>query len=426
MMKRYFILLAVLSLSFSCACNKKAQEQAPELASVELLPAELIKFTDHNNDFAFRLYAKADEEGKNLFFSPYSISTALSMAYGGAKNNTATEMAKALCFELPEALHHSAFKDLGNRLNELGKRGKAELNVANGLFGAKLYEHLLVPEYKTLLQDFYGSDLYSLDFDDAQGSAKYINDWVLDRTNQRIKDLVSPDHIKQSNHGIVLVNAIFFKGKWLLQFDPKATKRESFFTKPDRAAENTKPVDLMYRQGKYGYARMPGCQVLELPYEEADLSMLMVLPDEQSADKTEMTPEAYKQWRGAIKPQEVKAIIPRFTLELTLENVPRMMKSMGMIDAFSDVAADFTGIRKPGSADLYIMDIIHKAFVEVKEEGTEAAAATAVVMATKSVPVFEDEIPVFRADHPFNYMIIHKPSGAVLFLGKFAVPPELD
>jgi len=423
-MKRLFLLMAVLSLCFSCACNQKAQKPEAEIKPVELLPAELVQFTGLNNDFAFRLYEKADSEGKNLFFSPYSISTALSMAYAGAKGNTATEMAKAMSFELPAAQHHSAFKNIGDRLNAIGKRGKAELNVANGLFGAKYYENLLIPEYKELLQKYYDSDLYSLDFSDAKGTAEYINKWVLDRTNQRIKDLVSKDHIEQSNQGIVLVNAIFFKGMWLKQFDPKATKREAFWTDPEMT--QNKPVDLMFRQGSYGYAELPGCQVLELPYEEEDLAMMVVLPKQSGGTMPDLNPESYLKWREALQSQEVRVFLPRFTLKLTLANVPGMLKSMGMIDAFSDVSADFTGIRTPGPADLYIMDIIHKAFVEVKEEGTEAAAATAVIMATKDAAIDEPRIPVFRADHPFIYMIIHKPSGAVLFLGKFADPPELN
>lgn len=425
-MKRYMILLlVVLCFCFSCACNKKGCDPKPEAGAELSNPEELSTFADLNNDFAFRLYAKADTKGKNLFFSPYSISTALSMAYGGAKGNTATQMAKALSFSLPEAEHHAAFRDLGNHLNQIGKRGKAEMSIANGLFQAKLHEKLLLEDYRKLLQDSYGSDIYSLNFNDAKGTAKYINDWVLDRTNQRIKDLVSEDHIQSSNNGMVLVNAIFFKGKWLEQFDPKATRKDYFYVKPERVPENGRPVELMFRQGEYAYGEFPGFQMLELPYEEKDLSMLVILPDELSATKPELNPQNLNTWRSKLNTQEVKVYFPRFTFDLDLENIPGILKSMGMVDAFSDVSADFTGIRQPGAADLYIMDILHKAFVEVKEEGTEAAAATAVIMATKAAPGPEPRIPVFRADHPFIYMIIHKPSGALLFLGKFAEPPIL-
>lgn len=423
-MKRYALMLvALLGLCFSCACNKDAK--APETAPADKPMASPAEFTDLNNDFAFRLYEKADAKGKNLFFSPYSISTALSMAYGGAKGNTAAQMSTALGFKLPNDQHHLAFKEMGNTLNEIGKRGKAQLNVANAIFQSSAYEKLLLPEYRKLMQDSYYSDLYSLNFSDAKGSADFINKWVLDRTNQRIKDLVTKDHIEQSNDGMVLVNAIFFKGMWLKQFDPKATKRDSFYLSTPKESAETKPVNMMYRQGMYGYAKLPGCQVLELPYEEQDLAMIVMLPDENSKTPPALNTDSYKTWRDALQTKEVKVFLPRFTFEIELGGVPRMLKSMGMTDAFNEGKADFTGIRQPGSADLFIMDIIHKAFVEVKEEGTEAAAATAVVMATKSVPAFEDEIPVFRADHPFIYMIVHKPSGAVLFLGKFADPPEL-
>lgn len=419
-MKRYAILLAVLGLCFSCACNRQAPSPQPEDSVVPAAVPE--NFSEFNNDFAFRLYQKADAEGKNLFFSPYSISTALSMAYGGAKGNTASQMAKALSFGLPEAEHHKAFGSLGASLNELGKRGKAQLNVANGLFQAKVFEKLLLPDYRQLLRDHYDSDIYSLDFQDFKGTADYINKWVLDRTNQRIKDLVSEDHIRDSNDGMVLVNAIFFKGMWKLQFDPKATRRDDFWLRPPREEGNSKPVDMMFRKDLFGYAELPGCQVLELPYEEEDLAMMVVLPDENAKSKPVLNLASYKKWREALKPREVMVYLPRFTLEITLENLPAKLKSMGMIDAFDEVAADFTGIREPGAADLFIMDVIHKAFVEVKEEGTEAAAATAVVMGTKAVAM-PDETPVFRADHPFIYMIIHKPSGSVLFMGKMADPP---
>lgn len=416
-MKRLTLLLLIcLSLCVGCSCNpKKAAEPVGQMDPVLLYSS--------TNDFAFDLYAQADAEGKNLFYSPYSISGALSMCYGGAKGNTAAEMAKALSFNLPVDEQHKDFRYMQQQLNAIGKRDNAELNVANALFGAKRTEKLLVPDFLKLLREYYDSDVYSLNFDDAKGTAKYINDWVLDKTNDRIKDLVSEQHIQASNDGLVLVNAIFFKGKWLKQFDPKKTNKDDFYTSPGE--NDPKTVDMMSMQGDFRYAELPGYQVLELPYEEKDLAMLFVLPEEIGDLKDSLNSKILQTWQNALQEQEVKVYIPRFKFELTLDGLPDKLKAMGMIDAFSDMRADFSGIRKAESgAGLYILDIIHKAFVEVKEEGTEAAAATAVIMATKAAPGPGPVVPTFRADRPFLYMIMHKPTNTVLFLGKYASPPE--
>jgi serpin B len=409
----YTLLLA--GICVGCACNRHT-EDPPEAGKQP--PAS---FGVRSNAFAMDLYAKADAPGKNLFYSPYSISTALAMAYAGAKGNTAVEMANALHFDIQDDQLHESFNLIGKQLNAIGERNKAELSVANALFGAKRHEKLLVPGYLEILRSKYASDLYSLDFGDAEGTARYINSWVEDKTNDRIKDLVTKDHILQSNDGMVLVNAIYFKGLWQKQFDPKSTHKASFYLSQDRVPENAKPVNMMYQTGEFLFAELPGYQMLELPYEEQDLAMLLILPDDIDGFAKAFNQQALANWQKALDKQKVDVFLPAFKFELTLEGLTDYLKALGIKDAFSDSQADFTGIRDPkGGADLYIMDVIHKAFVEVKEEGTEAAAATAVVMATKSVSLS----PTFRADHPFVYMILHKPSNTILFLGKYAVPPE--
>lgn len=416
------IVLVALGLSFGCSCNKPKvppQQDTPSAVNTTV--------SAQNNDFAFQLYARYDKDGQNLFYSPYSISSALSMCYAGAKGNTATEMAKALCFKLPAEEQHKAFAELQKDLNDIGKRDLADLNVANALFGAKKNEKLLLPEYIDLLRKYYYSDLYSLDFNDSKGTAKYINGWVEKRTNDRIKDLVTAEQIEDSNDGLVLVNAIYFKGKWMQKFDPAKTIKDSFYTSSTKKSpETAKTVQMMSIKGKFPYAELPGCKVLEMPYEDKDLAMLFVLPDEINYMTTSLTPKAFEEWEKSLQTKEVQAYIPRFKFEVKLEGLPDKLKQMGMIDAFDENRADFTGIRRAGAGgDLYIMDIIHKAFVEVKEEGTEAAAATAVIMATKSVAVWDEPVPIFRADRPFLYMIVHKPTNTVLFLGKFNNPDEI-
>ncbi len=411
------LLLLVLGLSCGCSCNKgKDQEPAPEPGNAGIQASE-------PGDFAFQIYNQMDKPGKNIFYSPYSISSALAMVWGGAKGATAEQMAQALGFTLPPKEQHAAFRKLQLALNEIGDRGKAELNVANALFGADKYKELLLQDYLDLLRDMYASDLYSLNFGDPKGTAKFINDWVEKKTKERIKNLISADAIQDSNDGIVLVNAIYFKGNWLKQFDPKATFRDTFYASSrKREAEFARPVDMMYLEGDFAYAEVPGYQLLEMPYAEKDLAMLFVLPDEIDNQKKVLSQSVYSKWRDALQVQEVKAYIPKFKVEHTLEGLAGTLSDLGIKDAFDAGLADFTGIREPGIADLYIMDVVHKAFVEVNEEGTEAAAATGVIMATKAAPV--KPIPVFRADRPFLYLIVHRPSGTVLFLGKLQEPSK--
>ncbi|MBW6513159.1 MAG: serpin family protein [Candidatus Syntrophosphaera sp.] len=418
---RYLILLAVLSLCIGCSCNKAEKDTAEDRAW-DTPPSGF-----QTNDFAYKLYHEADQPGQNLFFSPYSISSALAMAWGGAQGETAEGIKQALTFVLPPEEQHEAFRALQKSLNTLGAGGKAELNAANALFGARANQDRLLGDYLKLLRDQYSSELFSLDFSDAEGSAKFINAWVEKRTKERIKDLIRPSHIRDSNNGLVLVNAIYFKGSWLKRFDPKQTRPDRFYTSSQvRTPETARPVQMMSLRDSFAYAELPGYQILELPYAEPDLAMLFILPEEIWQMKMALNHGSLMEWQEKLVRQEVHVQIPRFKFQLTLEGLSDILKNLGMNAAFDPDRADFSGIMKlsPGQR-LYILDVIHKAFVEVKEEGTEAAAATGVVMGVTSVGPSAPAIPVFRADKPFVYMILHKPSGTILFLGKFADPPQM-
>lgn len=412
-------LLILLSLCFGCACNKHKKTKDV------VQPGPVTSTEAQDNGFAFRLFAKMDKPGQNIFFSPYSISSALSMVYGGAEGKTAEQMALALSFQAPAEKQHAAFQVLQQELNAIQKREKAELNVANALFGSQKNEALLQKSYLKLLQESYASDLYTLNFGDAQGTADFINRWVEKKTKDKIKDLIKPGHISDSNDGLVLVNAIYFKGNWLNKFEPRNTHKDTFYSSSrQRTPETVRPVQMMYQRGKFPYAELPGYQILELPYAEEDLALLVVLPEEIDGIGKALDPTVFQAWQAELKTSEVKVFIPQFKLELTLEGLKDALKDMGMTDAFDPERADFSGIMQPNPG-LFILDIVHKAFVEVKEEGTEAAAATGVVMATTSMPANPETIPVFRADHPFLYLILHKPTNTVLFLGKLADPPKL-
>lgn len=397
-------------------------EEAP-MPPADAKPLEETQFAASNNAFAYDIYKQASEDKpeKNIFFSPYSIYTALGMAFAGAKRDTEEQMQKALYFNPDPMSQHSSFMTMSEQLNGIGKRGKAELSVANGLFQAKAYEQLLLAEYQQILKKFYASELYSLDFEDAEGSANYINDWVLEHTNKRIKDLVNEQHIRSSNNGMVLVNAIFFKANWLKQFNPKNTDILDFYPHPEKSI----PVNMMHAKDYYAYAELQDMQVIELPYDEEELSMLVFLPKDKGGKIPNIDDKILDQAINSLKKQEVRLWLPRFTLELELGGIPKMLQNMGMTDAFSETYADFTGIRDPkAGADLFIKDILHKAFIEVNEEGTEAAAATSIIMATKASAVPEEMPIIFNADHPFLYMILHKPSQSILFMGKLSDPPK--
>ena len=394
-------------------------------SEIQSIPIDATKFAASGNAFAFDIYnqAAANNPEDNLFFSPYSIYTALGMTYAGSKRDTEEQMREALYFSEDMMSQHAAFRDMSRKLNQIGERDKAQLSVANGVFQAKLHENALLPEYQNILKKYYDSEMYSLDFGQAKQTADYINDWVLERTNKRIKDLVNEQHIRSSNNGMLLVNAIFFKANWLKQFDPKNTNVMSFY--PIREKEI--PVNMMYTRDDFGYTEVADMQVIELPYDEEELSMLVFLPiltDKLPQFDNDMVFEAMKNFRK----QDVMLWMPSFTLDLELGEIPEMLTNMGMKDAFIENYADFTGIRDPkAGADLFIKDILHKAFIEVNEEGTEAAAATSVIMATKSAAMPDEKKPiVFRADRPFTYMIVHRPSQTILFMGKLINPPRAE
>ncbi len=402
-----------------------AEVTTPQEPEIQSTPVDVTQFAASNNAFAFDIYnqAAANNPDNNLFFSPYSIYTALGMTYAGAKRDTEEQMRNALYFAEDAVSQHAAFMDMSRKLNKIGQRDKAQLSVANGVFQAKLHEKALLPEYQNILKKYYASEMYSLDFAKAKESADYINDWVMERTNKRIKNMVSEQHIQSSNNGMLLVNAIFFKANWLKQFNPKYTNVMSFYPVPEKEF----PVNMMYARDDFSYTEVADMQVIELPYDEEELSMLVFLPI-KSNEIPEFNNDIVFEAMKLLRKQDVRLWLPSFTLELELGEIVEMLENMGMTDAFDVRLADFTGIRDPkAGADLFIKDILHKAFIEVNEEGTEAAAATAVVMATKSTAMPDEKMPIiFRADHPFTYMIVHRPSQTILFMGKLSDPPRAE
>jgi len=272
----------------------------------------------------------------------------------------------------------------------------------------------LLEEYRDTIERYYGGKITRLDYArDPEGSRQTINSWVEDKTEDKIKDLIPPG-ILNPDTVLVLTNAIYFKGTWVLQFDPKDTIDEDFTTSAGQIVK----VPMMRLTGKdaeFNYAETDEIQILEMPYEGEDLSMLIILPKENNLEDIEesLTTEKLSEWKNMLKKQRVDIYIPKFKLE-TKYSMKDTLTKMGMPTAFTP-AADFSGIN--GQGGIWIDKVIHQAFVEVNEEGTEAAASTAANMITAAQPVF-------RADHPFIFIIQQKDTGNILFLGRVSDPTK--
>jgi len=381
-----------------------------------------------NNRFALQLYQKLQDDKSNLFFSPYSISTALAMTYAGARGGTQEQMAQVLHFPTSKETLEKLSADqkpmtqeqfaqvFGKTIKDLNVRGggdKYELRVANALWGQKDYKFLQV--FVGSVEKQYGGTLRNVDFVAAAEQARQtINAWVAKQTNDKIKDLISPGVLDAMTR-LVLTNAIYFKGNWASQFKKNQTQDQPF-----TLLDGTKvQVPMMNQQTRFGYAETDALQVLEMPYKGDELSMLILLPKKMDGIKAlelGLTGESFSKWVGALRRRQVIVSVPKFKMTSRF-SLAQVLQSMGMTDAFSD-KADFSGMT--GNRDLFISAVIHQAYVDVNEEGTEAAAATGVTMRLTSVG--PDMTPVFRADHPFLFLIRDKTAGSILFLGRVMNP----
>ncbi len=362
-----------------------------------------------NNAFALDLYARLRGEEGNLFFSPYSISTALAMTCAGARGETAAQMQKALRFSLPEDRLHPAFAALARGLKPRG----CELNIANRLWGQAGYAFL--DPFLKVTEDCYGAKLEQLKFAGGTEAARQrINAWVERKTKERIIELIKPG-ILDALTRLVLTNAIYFKGDWARQFKKDATRGAPFTLRDGGKVR----VPMMYQKAEFAYARHGGLHVLDLPYAGEELSMFVLLPDEVDGLPglaRSLSLDKLKRWLRSVHEEKVQVYLPKFKMTSEFQ-LNRVLASMGMPFAFDAVRADFSGM--DGTRSLFISKVIHKAFVEVNEEGTEAAAATAVVMRLRGAPM---PAPVFRADHPFLFLIRDNRSGSILFFGRVVNP----
>ena len=373
-----------------------------------------------NTDFALDLYQSLSESYGNLFYSPYSISLALAMAYGGAAGETETQIAETLSFRLPQDRLHSAFNALDQELapsSQEKEGGGFELSIANSVWGQE--DHGFLQDYLDTLSLNYGGKLRDVDFRGQPQDARIrINDWVSEETGGRIEDLLSPDAIDRFTR-LVLANAVYFKAEWQLPFDERATSRGPFYGLDGSESR----VDMMRQTANFSYAQGDGYQAVELPYKGGDMSMVILLPDEGRFGDIERSLDADRL--GAVleglETRRVRLTMPKFELEATL-GLADTLEGMGMPNAFDEKKAEFQGMDGlsclAGDDEcLLISDVVHKAFVSVDEDGTEAAAATAVVVGiTKSV-IIEEPVEL-TIDRPFVFLIRDRETGTVLFLGR--------
>ncbi len=380
-----------------------AARQLPE----EIAPAA-AEVVAGNNAFAVDLYRElAGSETGNLFLSPFSISTAFAMVYGGARGQTADEIADVLHFSGQDQLH-PCYHALLQSIDRGTAFGGYRLDTANRLWGDHHYTY--VQDFLDLTRTRYEAELERLDFSDGEGSRQIINTWVEDQTEGRIEDLL-PEHSIDRGTVMVLTNAIYFKGNWEIQFDPEETADAYFYRGPDDPVT----VPTMHRFDEdVLYGEAAGLKILELPYTGRDLSMFVLLPDAADglpALETQLTPENLAAWTSTTAAVEADVTLPRFefTWDVTL-NEPLI--EMGMPTPFS-MGADFTGIMADGG--IFISLAIHKAFVKVDEVGTEAAAATAIILERGANTTF-------HANHPFLFLIRDNVTGSVLFLGRVEDP----
>lgn len=367
-----------------------------------------------NNAFAVDLYGQLRKRSGNLFFSPESISAALAMTYAGARGDTASQLANTLHFTLPPERLHPAMGGLLSDLNAV--HDGYQLRVANALWAQPGYTFL--DSFLKVTKTDYGAGFNQVDFKGETEAARLtINRWIEQKTENKIKDLIQPG-VLDSMTKLVLTNAIYFKGDWQTQFDKAKTKDEDFHVSPGQTVK----TPLMHREGEFNYFNGETFQVLEIPYKSTELSMIIFLPNDMSGLpvlEQALTASNTQKWLRQLGPaSKVVVTMPSFKLTQQFE-LESTLSAMGMPLAFQK-GADFSGMT--GNREFFISAAIHKAYVDVNEEGTEAAAATAVVIRPAAARLHPQPTPVFRADHPFVFLIRDHRSGSILFMGRVINP----
>ncbi|HPR83723.1 MAG TPA: serpin family protein [Pontiellaceae bacterium] len=365
-----------------------------------ILLTVMLALTARGDDFAFKLYGQLRTAEGNLFFSPASIESALAMTREGAAGNTLRQMSLLL----PEA---SAFPNTGTNVT---------LESANAIWVDKQFP--ILAKFQSAVQGKYGAEIRPADFaGQPEIERGTVNRWVEEKTRDKIKNLLAPGSVTPDTR-LILVNAIYFKGDWLHAFEKAKTEDEPFWMTPE---VSTNVPMMTMKPERFSYTETESFQCLELPYQGEDVSMLIILPKEKDGlarIEDGLSSDALADWTGTFRKEEIEIHLPRFKIESQFDSMAKTLAALGLTDAFNPALADFSGI---SARPLFISDVVHKAFVQVDEEGTEAAAATGVAMCATALPMSPK---VFRADHPFLFLIRHNASGTILFMGRVFCPAE--
>ena len=422
-----FIMVAILLVT---SCGPAASEVPPTPTPTQIVPGDdIAALVDGNTGFTFDLYKNLAGTDGNLFFSPYSISTALAMTYAGARGETEQQMADALHFTLSRESLHAAFSELDRALKARGKvttsvyspEGEIieeevdgfRLNIANALWGQKDYSFLSA--FLDLLVTYYGSGLNTLDFiNEPEESRLAINRWASEQTEGRIKDIIPPGVINALTR-LVLANAIYFNAHWQYQFNESATRDGDFHLLDG----STVTVPMMHQEENFNYTQGDTYQAIRLPYLGNEFAMTILLPEEgQFADfESALDAEMLKNITDKFESKRVVLTLPKFQFESDFQ-LNQALSEMGMPEAFS-AGADFSGMT--GNMDFFIGAVLHKSFVSVDEKGTEAAAVTTVIMFGAASPSPHVTIN-FTADRPFIFLIQDTETGSILFIGRVLNP----
>jgi serine protease inhibitor len=377
---------------------------------------EIKTLVEGNTAFALQLYGKLRSTEGNLALSPYSISSALAMTYAGARGDTARQMEQTLHFDQNKTDLHALFGRLNTALK--AAQGRNELSMANSLWPQEKYPFR--EEYVSLLKKDYDATVVPLNYERKAEQARVkINKWVDDKTRHKITEIIGPGVFDEMTR-MVLVNAIYFKGTWAIPFAASATQTDKFYIKPD----TTITVPFMHTGGHFSYGEADQLQVLALPYIGQKLEMIILLPRNRGGIgqlEGNLNPASLASWMAKAEDQNVNVALPKFKMSTGL-GLSKTLQAMGMRYAFG-ADADFSSMDgKPHW--LYLNVVLHKAYIDVNEKGTEAAAATGVGV-TETGPMRVEEPPrEFRADHPFLFVIRDSTTGSILFMGRVTNPGD--
>ena len=419
------VVAAVAAITAGLFLYPYSPDQPPSADDTGSTPQGIQNVVDANNQFALEFYNEINKQGENVFFSPYSISAALAMTYEGAKGQTADEMKNVFHFPENDILRPN-FAAIYNNINKIDKKYK--LNTGNALWVQQDYPFL--EDYISKVENYYGGKAANVDFiGETEKSRQTINSFIEEQTNDKIKDLIPVGSLDPTIR-MVLTNAVYFKGTWEWEFDKSDTKDMDFKI----TSTNVVKAPMMYMdndKARLNYADIGDLQVLELPYKGEDISMLILLPkqgidydmetrEEIISDYTlediNLTTENLNSWKSQMRETKLDSIyLPKFEFD-TKYSLNENLKALGMPTAFDDLKADFSGMTE--EEKLFISAVIHQAYVKVDEKGTEAAAATAVMMGATSAGPRN----FFKADHPFIFIIQEKGTGNILFMGKVVDP----